>query len=488
MGSERLVDACLLPGFAGAELPDWVRQALDGGLAGVTLYGHNLTDPEAVHRLAAHVHDCRPDALVALDEEGGDVTRLDYRAGSAYPGNLALGELDDEASTYAVATAIAADLRDAGVDVDLAPCIDVNSDPDNPVIGVRSFGASPERVARHGAAFVRGLQDGGVAAVVKHFPGHGATTVDSHLALPRVADTEEVLRVRDLPPFVAAVAAGALGVMTAHVVFETLDEQPATLSRRVLTGLLRDELGFDGVVVTDALDMAGVRAAHGIDGAAVLALVAGADLLVLGAEDGETHRADVHRAVAAAVADGRLTTDRLEDAAARVRTLAAHVAGNTTTGRPASDVGLEAARRAVRSFGALPLAGPAVVAELRGTTNLAVGDARWTLAGPLERLGALAAAVPVGPDGPAAHDVATTASGRPLVLAVRDARRSRWQREWVTAMLKLRPDVVLVALGMPEDAELGARTAVLAYGAGRVNTQAAAEHLVKGGSAPSGSP
>jgi beta-N-acetylhexosaminidase len=474
---DRLVDACLMPGFAGANLPDWAAEALDGGLAGVALYGNNLADERAVTRLSAQVHARRPEALVALDEEGGDVTRLDYRTGSRYPGNLALGQLDDLSATYEVALALAGDLRRAGVDVDLAPSVDVNSDPDNPVIGVRAFGSDAARVARHGSAFVRGVQDGGIAAVAKHFPGHGATTTDSHHALPIVADDEATIRDRDLPPFVAAIEAGVRGVMTGHLLLPAFDAVPATLSRRLLTGLLRDELGFDGVIVTDALDMAGVRERHGIAGAAVLALAAGADLLLLGAEDGEQHRLDVHRAVDRAIADGDLTLGRVEDAGRRVRVLL-----DARTDEPLAEansgVGGRVASRALTVRGALPLAEPAVVAELRGTTNLAVGDARWGLADPLRDLGRLADSVQVGPGGATPANVVARAGGRPLVIAVRDAYRTGWQREWISAALAWRRDAVLVCLGMPQDADLGAATVVLAYGAGRANTEAVARRLI----------
>src|SRR3954454_12128496 len=162
--TDRLVNGCLMPGFAGPVVPEWVRRALDNGLSGICVYGENLPRPDdaemaadRVRDLTAAVRAVRPDALTALDEEGGDVTRLDYRTGSRYPGNLALGTVDDEALTTAVAAAIGRDLRRAGVTVDFAPSVDVNSDIRNPVIGVRSFGADPDLVARHGTAFVRGL-------------------------------------------------------------------------------------------------------------------------------------------------------------------------------------------------------------------------------------------------------------------------------------------------------------------------------------------
>jgi beta-N-acetylhexosaminidase len=485
-----LVGACLVPGFAGDRVPGWVTAALDRGMAGVCVYGANLTAgparpaPERVRGISDAVHAAAPDALVTLDEEGGDVTRLEYLVGSGYPGNLALGVVDDTDLTRAVATAVGADLRAAGVDVDLAPSVDVNSDPRNPVIGVRSFGADPALVARHGAAFVAGLQAAGVAACAKHFPGHGATTVDSHLGLPTVDADPATVRARELPPFAAAVAAGADLVMTSHVVFPAVDGQPATLSRRWLVDVLRGELGFDGVVVTDALDMAGVRAAHGIPGAAVLSLAAGADLLLVGAEDGEEHCAAIRRAVTDAVRRGDLTEGRLHEAAGRVRALRQRQAARAAGPVPGGDPGAVAARRALRLRGVSPLTGPAVVVELRGEANMAVGDARWGLAEPLAGLGLLAEAVSVRDGDPRPAAVAARAQGRPLVVVVRDAHRRPEQRGWVQALLVQRPDAVLVALGMPDDAGLTAGPAVVTHGAARVLAQAAAEALA--GRAPAG--
>ncbi|GAB3320274.1 glycoside hydrolase family 3 N-terminal domain-containing protein [Geodermatophilus aquaeductus] len=478
-----LVDSCLVPGFSGPEVPGWVADALGRGMAGVCVYGANLTAgpaqsaPERVRAISDAVHAAAPDALVTLDEEGGDVTRLDYLVGSGYPGNLALGVVDDVALTRAVATAVGADLRRAGVDVDLAPSVDVNSDPRNPVIGVRSFGADPALVARHGAAFVAGLQAAGVAACAKHFPGHGATTVDSHLGLPVVDVDPGTARARELPPFTAAVAAGAELVMTSHVVFPAVDAQPATLSRRWLVDVLRGELGFDGVVVTDALDMAGVRAAHGIAGAGALSLAAGADLLLVGAEDGEEHCAAIRRAVAAAVREGRLTEARLHEAVGRVRALRERQAARAAGAVPEGDPGAVAARRALRLRDVVPLAAPAVVVELRGEANMAVGDARWSLADPLAGLGLLAEAVTVRGGDPAPAEVAGRAGGRPLVVAVRDAYRHPDQRGWLQTLLAARHDAVVVVLGMPDDAGLTTGPVLTTHGAARVLTQAAAEAL-----------
>ncbi|MGO3431527.1 MAG: glycoside hydrolase family 3 N-terminal domain-containing protein, partial [Cellulosimicrobium funkei] len=388
----RAVNGVLLPGFTGTDdLPAWLVDAARDGLAGVVLFGHNTPDVATTARLTARLRGASPDLLVAVDEEGGDVSRLEAATGSSLPGNAALGLVDDVAVTEEVGAALGRLLTATGVDLDLAPDLDVNSDPDNPVIGVRSFGADPALVARHGAAFVRGLHAGGAGACGKHFPGHGATNVDSHLALPVVDASLDELRARDLPPFVATMAPDAGpgdvlldAVMTAHVVVAALGALPATLEPAV--GALVRELGFDGPIVTDALDMGAVAtfaadgagsssraddaAPHGIGEVAVRAVEAGADLLCLGTtvgRDDEVLFRQAQRALVDAVASGRVTVERLHASAARTaRTLAAVRARQAASGvvpspesaRAALDaldqVGARVAARAVRFAGPAP--------------------------------------------------------------------------------------------------------------------------------------
>ncbi|HEU4807586.1 MAG TPA: glycoside hydrolase family 3 N-terminal domain-containing protein, partial [Homoserinimonas sp.] len=275
--------AVLLPGFIGTTLPDWVVTRLRNGLAGVCLFGDNIESLPQLQLLTEAILEANPFAVIAIDEEGGDVTRIFYDVGSPYPGNAILGRMDDLAYTEAVAVSVGQQLRQAGCTMTFAPDVDVNSNPSNPVIGVRSFGADPALVARHGAAWVRGLQSTGIAVSAKHFPGHGDTAQDSHLALPVVDIPLETLMVRELAPFRAAIAAGAASIMTSHILLPQIDpDAPATLSSRILQGLLRGELGYEGVIVSDALDMAGASAVTGIPEAAVRAIGAGCDLLCIG--------------------------------------------------------------------------------------------------------------------------------------------------------------------------------------------------------------
>ncbi len=227
----------LMPGFPGTSVPSWLDSALADGLGSVCLYGSNVVDREQLRGLCADLRARSSRVVLAVDEEGGDVTRLHYRTGSPYPGNAVLGRLDEVDLTRASAATIGADLVEVGVDLDLAPVVDVNSSASNPVIGTRSFGAEADLVARHGVAWVEGLQSTGVAACAKHFPGHGDTTDDSHRTLPVVTAPAEVLRSRELAPFAAAVRAGVACVMTAAVVVPALDPvNPATFSATPAAG------------------------------------------------------------------------------------------------------------------------------------------------------------------------------------------------------------------------------------------------------------
>lgn len=319
---DRDILATLMPGFLGQELPAWLAKRLRAGLGGVCLFGQNVQSPAQVRGLTDAIRAENPAAVTAIDEEGGDVTRLFYDAGSPYPGNAILGRIDDPERTRAVGARVGAALAAVGVNLDLAPDVDINSNPDNPVIGTRSFGTDADRVARHSAAWIRGLQDTGVAASAKHFPGHGDTAQDSHLAMPTVPLTEDALFSRELVPFVAAIEAGTRTIMTSHILLPELDaELPATLSHRILGGLLRERLGFSGVIVSDALDMHGASGVRGIPEAAVLALVAGCDLLCIGTENTDEQLGEILAHVRAAVRAGRLGADRVAEAAARVRTL-----------------------------------------------------------------------------------------------------------------------------------------------------------------------
>lgn len=319
----RRVSTTLLPGFVGTVLPEWLSARLRDGLGGVCLFGMNIESGRQLRELTAAIRAANPHAIIAIDEEGGDVTRLYYDIGSPYPGAAVLGRGDDLEHTENIGRLVGWELRRSGCNLNFAPSIDINSNSDNPVIGVRSFGVEPERVAAHAAAWIRGHQQTGVAVSAKHFPGHGDTAVDSHLSLPVIERSIDELRERELVPFRAAVAAGARTIMSSHILLPEVDpNQPATFSADILQGLLRSELGFDGVIVSDALDMKGASGVHGIAEAAVRALIAGCDLLCIGTENSDAQMDEIEAAVLAAIGSGRLGAERIADAAGRVIRLA----------------------------------------------------------------------------------------------------------------------------------------------------------------------
>ncbi|MGV9320455.1 glycoside hydrolase family 3 protein [Streptomyces sp. NPDC003660] len=470
----------LQPGFTGTTAPDWLLRRLGEGLASVGLFGRNIVSPEQLASLTAQLRAERPDVLVAIDEEGGDVTRLEARTGSSFPGSHALGAVDDLELTHAVARELGRRLAACGVRLNWAPSADVNSNPDNPVIGVRSFGADPALVARHTAAYVTGLQSAGVAACTKHFPGHGDTAVDSHHALPRIDVPADVLHARDLAPFRAALAAGTRALMSAHILIPALDpDRPATLSRPVLTDLLRGELGYQGLIVTDGMEMRAVSRTYGIEHGSVLAVAAGADAICVGGglADDETVRR-LRDALVAAVRSGELPEERLADAARRVRELAAWTA-NGTAGDTAPDpeAGLRAARRALTVTGGesfTPLTEAPYVAAFTPVANIAVGDETpWGVAA---ELSALLPGTRTGSfTGDSAGSDALAAAGeRRVVAVVRDEHRHPWMAKALTTLLEARPDTVVVEMGVPQAPPRG-RLHLATHGAARVCGRAAAE-------------
>ena len=263
-----------------------------------------------------------------MDEEGGNVTRLQARDGSTIPGAAALGALNELSITAAAGRAIGRLCRDAGINLTIAPVADVNTNPLNPVIGVRAFGADTALVSAHTAAAVTGIQRERVAACAKHFPGHGDTVADSHMDAARVDLSMAQMRQFHLPPFQAAADAGVAAMMSAHIIIPELGEAPATLNPAA--GVLLRELGFQGVLITDALDMAAVRATVGPGEGGVQALLAGNDLLCVGnpqnayttGRDDESCYTEVYNALLAAASSGRLPVETLRRAAARVQALA----------------------------------------------------------------------------------------------------------------------------------------------------------------------
>ncbi|MEX1078077.1 MAG: glycoside hydrolase family 3 N-terminal domain-containing protein [Homoserinimonas sp.] len=432
----------LLPGFIGTTLPGWVEARLRDGLAGVCLFGDNIESLPQLQQLTAAILEANPRAVIAMDEEGGDVTRLFSDVGSPYPGNAILGRIDDLAYTEEVAADVGHQLRQAGCTMTFGPDVDINSNPDNPVIGVRSFGADPELVARHSVAWVRGVQSAGIAVSAKHFPGHGDTAQDSHLALPVVDVPLDTLTDRELVPFRAVIEADAASIMTSHILLPQLDpEAPATLSPRILQELLRGGLGYQGVIVTDALDMAGASAITGIPEAAVRAIAAGCDLLCIGTDNSDEQLAEIEQAISSAIAEGRLDAARLADAAERTHSLAVDYAirraASAPPGVPTPRFDLTRTADSFEVTSSVSVAADRHQVVLEMETNLAVGIAPWVTWADQR----ISAGTPLGAIPP----------GRQLVLIGRDNHRHQWVRELIDEARREHPAVIVVDMGWPGD-------------------------------------
>ncbi|MPY64276.1 glycoside hydrolase family 3 N-terminal domain-containing protein [Streptomyces spongiae] len=470
---------CLVAGFGGASaVPDPLKRLIDRGLGGVILFTRNVRDADQLRGLTEQLRALRPDLLVGIDNEGGGIGHLVGAGAPEVPGNFALGVVDDVDLTARCADALAGHLASLGITASYAPVADLQHQSRNPIVRTRSFGADPALVSRHLRAWITATEARGVASCAKHFPGHGGTETDSHHDMavdPRPYDE----LAHDIEPFRAVVAAGVPMLMSAHVVYPALDpELPATLSPRILGELLRGDLGFDGVLVSDALEMKAIADRYGEAAGARLALAAGADQVIVAVADLDVTLA-CRNAVLQALRDGELAEARVREAAGRVRRLAERYAGQGVTDPWDADAGLDAARRAVRGK---VLPGPvrgAHVVDLFPPPHPALNWGGEDLLSEVRALEPTATGTaltedPADPAGLVA-EVLRGAEGSPLVVATYDAGLYPWQLRLRDALLAGRPDAVRVATGLPEpgDADRG----VCSYGRGRVNLRAVAEVL-----------
>jgi beta-N-acetylhexosaminidase len=493
-----LVTSMTLPQKVGQLLVPTIPglSAADGGAAlvrryhvgGVIYFGQNIRDAAQVAALSAGLQQAargqRPHLplLIGTDQEGGIVSRL---AGvtTVFPGEMAAGATRDPALIQAQDQATGAAMRALGVNLDYAPVADVNVDPANPVIGIRSFGSHPDLVASLTAAAVDGFHQAGEAAVAKHFPGHGDTDVDSHTGLPVIHHTLRQWWAIDAPPFEAAIRAGVDEIMIGHIEIPALDDsgRPASLSHKIVTGLLRDRLGYQGVVVTDSLQMAGVLQGRTPAQVAVQAVQAGCDQLLMPGDPGVAYHA-----VLRAVQRGRISLSQLDASVARV-------------------VSLKVARGLLSE----PAISPSAVAALENTTpqrNLSQQLANRSitvLANQSQRTGGAGGKDPLLPfrskrvyvAGPAAAGlaaalqpdlaatggqiVASPAQAQVIVAATQDAVSDPAQQQLVRGLVATGTPVVVLATGLPYDLGLfaGIRAAVASYSDSGVSLTAAAAVL-----------
>lgn len=464
----RLALGTMMPTFEGLEAPAWLLRLIEEGLGAVALFARNVDSAEQLAALIASLREAREDLVIAIDEEAGDVTRLYHAVGSPFPGNRVLGHVDDPELTRAVGRGVGRELASVGINLDLAPIADTVTSPRSP-LGTRSFSPEARRNGEHAHAWVVGLQEAGVAACLKHFPGLGASEADSHLALARVPLGEEQFETEHLAGFLPSIRGSVAGVMSAHVIVDAWDSEPTTLSAPVLTDLLRGRLGFEGVTVSDALEMHGVlERAGSLPAAAIGALRAGVDLLCLGAVQFEDATRQCVDAVVAAVADGTVSVQRLAEANQRVQGLGQRFPGVPQHGDTVQERagGLAAARAALTTSGQTRGLGETVVV-LDDRTSIAAGPVPW---GPQRELALLD-----WPGTVRAVGAGEVPPERASVLVVRDLLLHP-ERDRQVARMDL-TDTIVLDMGMPGREYPHARGVIRTLGASCASSVAALEVL-----------
>lgn len=325
---QKKVGQLMVFGFKGKTASPEIKKLIrEHHVGGIILFGRNIGTPEEVLSLTTELQREAKEAghshplLICIDQENGIVRRLGEGT-TIFPGAMLLGATDNPKNAYAIGIATGRELKHLGVNWNLAPVVDVNNNPENPVIGVRSFGESAEKVSQFGQEAIQGMQDAGIITTLKHFPGHGDTTVDSHLDLPVISHSMERLEQIELKPFVDCIERGADTVMSAHVYFpaiETKANVPATLSKKVITGLLREKLGFDGVVTTDCMEMNAISETIGTARGGVEAIKAGVDLIMV--SHLHTRHFETLNEILGAIESGEIEEKTINDAYERVMKL-----------------------------------------------------------------------------------------------------------------------------------------------------------------------
>lgn len=320
MSLEEKVGQMFMCGFDGTvpnkEITDLIENYY---ISGICYFSRNLKDPKQIYELSTHLQSKVKRTLplfLTIDQEGGMVVRV-KKGVTVSPGNMALGATNNPEFVYQMANIVGHELKLMGINMNFAPSIDINNNPNNPVIGVRSFGESPSMVAKLGIEAIRGYQDSGISAVVKHFPGHGDTETDSHIGLPVVDYPLERIESVELLPFKHAIKNQVDSIMVSHVCFPAIEEKvPATLSKEMISGILRENYQYDGVVVTDCFEMKAIEENYGVENSAILAIEAGNDLVLFSHTYEKQKRAI--KAVIEAVKSGRISEDRIDQSVKRI--------------------------------------------------------------------------------------------------------------------------------------------------------------------------
>lgn len=322
MTLKQKIGQMIMAGFPSKYFDDHVKKLIcNYNIGNIILFSRNVGDSRELSKLTGEIQRSMMKsigipAFISIDQEGGMVTRI-FSDATFLPGNMAIAATGDPDNAGKVGTIMGRELKVLGINMNLAPSLDVNNNPLNPIIGVRSYGEDPKYVAEFGLNYIRALQRAGVVATGKHFPGHGDTEVDSHIALPSISHSLNRLREVELYPFKKAIDGGLDAIMTAHILFKALEKElPATLSYNVITKLLREELGFDGIVITDCMEMKAISTYFGTSNAAIEAIKAGADIILV-SHTLETQIATVE-AIEKAVMEGDIPVEKIDDSVERI--------------------------------------------------------------------------------------------------------------------------------------------------------------------------
>ena len=467
MTLEQKVGQIMIVGVEGTSLTPDMRQMIEQvHVGGIILYEYNVDVPDKLARLDTDLQEVarqsgQPGLFICIDQEGGVVTRMRESKGyTEFPSQMAVAATGDIENVRRVAKAISAELKAVGINMDLTPVLDVNNNPANPIIGARSFSSDPQRVAEYGAAFVEAMQAEGVIAIGKHFPGHGDTGVDSHVSLPTVPHDRTRLEAVEFVPFKAAIKANVAGIMSAHVTFPAIDPTPglaATLSPKVLTGLLRDEMKYDGLLMTDSLVMGALKeSGYPAPQAALAAFKAGADILLFHSDYAQHHEA--HKLIVDKVKSGEIPQTRLDEAVRRVL-VAKQKFGILTNDRSAGpktkvEAGTTEVKAVSRDVAAqsitllrddahlIPLPAEAKLFVVETAKGIGLGKA----------LGATAVEVNSQPKPSDISMVLGMAKdGRTVIVATTDVPKNKQQADLVNALLREKIPTVVVAVRGPYD-------------------------------------
>jgi beta-N-acetylhexosaminidase len=323
MSLDQKIGQMLMIGFHSKKFDNHIKEMLyEHYIGNVILFSRNIGSKDEIIELTEDIQKNAMEvlgipALISIDQEGGMVTRISNGA-TFLPGNMAIAATNDPKNAYIIGEIMGKELGALGINMNLAPVLDVNNNPLNPVIGVRSYGEDPKNVAEFGTNYIRALQEQGVVATAKHFPGHGDTKIDSHVDLPLVLHSMDRLEEIELYPFKAAIDSGVEAIMTAHIIFKALEHQgrPATLSHNIITGLLRNRLGFNGIVITDCMEMSAIAKYFGTANAAVMAVKAGADMILV--SHTREKQIDAARAIKQAVLKGDIPIENIDMSVQRI--------------------------------------------------------------------------------------------------------------------------------------------------------------------------